>query len=85
MELKEDYAGAHAGIGETHLELGELVEAESHLRRAIALDSQDFMSQFQLVKLILDHSATHTIDRLTEALDMYVYIQCVLISYKTLL
>ena len=73
LELKEDFVGAHANLAEVHLELGEMEEAEVHLRRAMALDSQDYLTQFTLAKLILDNSAAHTTDRLTEALTMYVH------------
>ena len=68
--MKEDYAEVHASLGEAHLKLGEMEEAEMHLRRASDLNSQDFLTQFKLVKLILDHTAAHTTDRLTDALSM---------------
>ena len=68
MELKEDHAEVHASLGEAYVELGEMEKAEIHLRRASDLNSQDFLTQFKLVKLILDHTAAHTIERLTEAL-----------------
>lgn len=70
MELKEDFARAHTSLGETLLELGELDEAETHLRQALALDSQDTVNKFRLVKLILDRTTAQTTDRLTEALNM---------------
>ena len=70
LELKEDSAGVHASLGEAHLELGEMEKAEMHLRRASDLNSQDSPTQFKLAKLILDHTAAHTIERLTEALTM---------------
>ena len=78
VELKEDSAEAHVSLGEVLLELGQLDEAELHFRTASGLDSPDFLSQLRLVKLILDHSAAHTTDRLTEALNMYGSIQYIL-------
>ena len=70
MKLKEDHAEVHASLGEAYVELGEIKKAEIHFRRASDLNSQDSLTQFKLVKLILDHSAAHTTERLTEALTM---------------
>lgn len=68
--MKEDLAGAHTSLGQTLTELGELGEAEAHYRRAMALDSKELLNKFGLVKVILDHAAVHTTDRLMEALTM---------------
>ena len=70
LELKEDFAGAHTSLGEAHLGLGELEEAQLHFRRAMALDSQDLENKFKLVKLIIDHPTAHTTEKLTEAVTM---------------
>ena len=77
MELKEDFAEAHTSLGETLLELGELDEAERHFRLAMALDSEDALNRFRLVKVILDRATSQTTEKLTEAINMYVsYIIC---------
>ena len=70
MELKEDFPEAHTSVGETLLELGELDEAEGHFRQAMALNSDDALNRFRLVKVILDRTTAQTTERLTEAINM---------------
>ena len=70
LELKEDYLQAHVALSEAHLQLGELTEAEIHLRRVTSINPGDSFSKFKLVKVILDRSSAQTTERLKEALTM---------------
>ena len=70
MELKEDFPGAHYNLGESLRKLGDLSEAETHYRRAISLDEKDALQKFSLVKVVIDNTAAHSTERLTEALTM---------------
>ena len=71
VELKEDFTAAHFSLGEALRNLGELAEAEVHYRMAITQDGKrDALQMFSLVKVIIDNTAAHTSDRLTEALNM---------------
>ena len=70
VELKEEFPAAYFSLGEALSNLGELGEAEAHYRRAIALDGgKDTLQLFSLVKVIIDSTAAHTTERLTEALN----------------
>ena len=72
IQLNAKYAKAHVNLGDLHLELGELADAERHFREAVRLDTSDFLSLFKVVKVILDHSSAHSRERLLEGVEMYV-------------
>ena len=66
LKVKPDYAIAQSNLGEAHMKLGEMVEAEKCFREALKVDGNHTLTKFRLAKVIID-SPTKTLRLLLEA------------------